>query len=123
MGIRLVGVLPNMLQQALDFLCNGSGAEYQDLSMRLRGPRVEFGHGSDRGAKLFDDRLSSAAALTHIAVLAALHTSVVGHVNENARATKAAQLRPGKGKQTFDDYKWRGLGLQRLARTSVDGKI
>jgi len=90
MGIRLVSVLPNMLQHALDLLRYGSGAEHQDMSVRLRGPYVKLGHGSDRGAKLLDDRIRGASALAHIAVLAALQTNVVGHVNEHARIQKAS---------------------------------
>ena len=120
---RRLSILPDVLEHALDFLANGSGAEDHHVGMRLRGPHVTLRHGSDGGAKLFDHRLRGTAALAHIALLAALQTNVVGHVNENSGAQKVAQLRPVQGEQTFDDHKWRGLKRLRLAGASVDGKI
>jgi len=116
-------VLSHMFQNTLDRILYGSSTEDYDVGMRLGGPHVTLGHGSDRGMKLLDDRLRRTAAFAHITLLATLQTDVIRHVNVDSGAQQAAEFRPMQREKPVDDHEGCGLKRLRQSSTGVDGEI
>jgi hypothetical protein len=116
-------ILAHVFQHALDILGNWRGTEDYHVGIRLSGPDEAFRHGCYGGAELLNDRLGSAAAFAHIALLTPLETDIIRHLNVNACTEKAAQLRPMQSEQPFKDHEWRRLKWLCCGSSSMNGEV
>src|SRR5271166_4527817 len=115
--------MPHVLEHSRHLSRNGGGTRNHQVGVSSSWPHVPLGHGSDRGAELFDYRLRSAASLPDIAIPAPLEANSIRHLDIHSCPQQSAQLWPVECEQAFDDHNLRWLKQSRFAGASVNDEI